>query len=74
MILLFWKKNKKKLLNIYISQITCLGYKMTNLVKYNVIRLYLIKSMRGRSQMLGKPSRGQRTWSNSWTAFKYNKL
>ena len=68
------KKNKKKLINMYISQITSLGFKMFNLIKYNTIRLYLIKSMRGRAQMLGKPSRGQRTWSNSWTSFYYNKL
>ena len=24
--------------------------------------------------MLGKPSRGQRTWSNAWTAYNYNKI
>jgi ribosomal protein S20 len=29
--------------------------------------------MRGRAQALGKPSHGQRTWSNAWTAYNYNK-
>ena len=24
--------------------------------------------------MLGKPTRGQRTWSNAWTSYNYNKL
>ena len=38
----------------------------------NIIRLYLIKSYRGRCHAFGKPSRGQRTWSNGWTAFKHN--
>jgi hypothetical protein len=23
---------------------------------------------------MGKPSRGQRTWSNAWTAYHYNKV
>jgi hypothetical protein len=23
---------------------------------------------------LGKPSRGQRTWSNAWTSYNYNKI
>jgi hypothetical protein len=32
----------------------------------------LIKSHRGRCLALGKPSRGQRTWSNAWTASRNN--
>jgi hypothetical protein len=35
-----------------------------------MIRLYLTKTTRGRSHALGKPSRGQRTWSNAWNAYK----
>ena len=42
------------------------------MIKYNLIRLYLIKSFRGRCQALGKPSRGQRTWSNSSNSKKLN--
>lgn len=35
--------------------------------------MYLIKSFRGKAQAFGKPSRGQRTWSNAWTAYLANK-
>ena len=35
-----------------------------------MIRLYLTRTTRGRSHALGKPSRGQRTWSNAWNAYK----
>ena len=59
---------------MYISQITNTNNDIYNLTKLNLIRLYLIKSFRGRAQMLGKPSRGQRTWSNAWTAYNYNKI
>ena len=40
--------------------------------RLNIIRLYLIKSYRGRCHALGKPTNGQRTWSNAWTAYNYN--
>ena len=66
-------RNKRKKINRYLSQITSLNHKLSSIIKFNIIRLYLIKSFRGRCQMLGKPSRGQRTWSNAWTAFHYNR-
>lgn len=57
-------------MNIMFSQITNINDVQSNLIRSNFIRLYLIKSTRGRSHALGKPSRGQRTWSNAWNAFK----
>ena len=59
-------------LNILFSQTSNVNSSITEVVKHNCIRLYLIKTTRGRSQALGKPSRGQRTWSNSWTAYHLN--
>lgn len=67
------EKDIQKLINILLSQITSVNNQVSEINKYNLIRLYLIKSYRGRSQALGKPSRGQRTWSNAWTAYNYNK-
>jgi ribosomal protein S13 len=65
-----FKKNKslasfhldnRKIINMYLSQITSINNSIGELVRYNLIRLYLIKTHRGRAQALGKPSRGQRT-------------
>jgi ribosomal protein S13 len=52
---------QRKIFNMYFSQFLSINNSIDELVKYNVIRLYLIKSFRGKSQSLGKPSRGQRT-------------
>lgn len=77
----FAKKNKnflhfpieqKKIINMYLSQLTSINHSRSELIRYNYIRLYLIKSFRGRCHLLGKPLRGQRTWSNAWTALKMN--
>lgn len=38
----------------------------------NLQRLVLLRTYRGRCHRAGKPTRGQRTWSNAWTPFKYN--
>jgi ribosomal protein S13 len=62
------KTNHKPILqplNIIFSQINTVNSKLEELNKLNIIRLYLIKSYRGRSHALGKPVRGQRTWSNA---------
>ena len=59
-------------LNILISQASNVNSSVLEVVKHSCIRLYLIKTTRGRSQALGKPSRGQRTWSNAWTAHHLN--
>ena len=61
-------------LNIILSQVSSVNTTPNFLKKFNIIRLYLIKSYRGRSHALGKPVRGQRTWSNSWNSYKVNTL
>ena len=61
-------------LNILFSKITSINNTVTELTRFNLLRLYLIKTTRGRSHALGKPSRGQRTWSNAWTAYNHNKV
>ncbi len=63
----------KMSINIILSKITSLNFQLAEVHKLNLIRLYLIKTHRGKAQAMGKPSRGQRTWSNAWTAYNYNK-
>jgi len=67
------EENLLKSINIFLSQFSSVNNRISEIYRYSLIRLYLIKSVRGRSHALGKPSRGQRTWSNAWTAYKYNK-
>jgi hypothetical protein len=64
----------RKIINMYFSQLTSINSSLFELLRYNMIRLYLIKSHRGRCLVLGKPSRGQRTWSNAWTAYRNNSI
>lgn len=47
--------------NIIFSQINSVNNQRPELHYLNIIRLYLIKSYRGRCHALGKPVRGQRT-------------
>lgn len=68
-----YKINMLEPLNIIFSQINSVNNNTEELKKMNIIRLYLIKSHRGRCHAMGKPVRGQRTWSNSWNSFKVNK-
>lgn len=63
----------RKIINMYFSQLININNSIDDLIRYNLIRLYLIKSFKGRAQAIGKPSRGQRTWSNGSTAYKNNK-
>lgn len=39
--------------------------KIQQLKNINVVRYFLIKSYRGKCLFVGKPSKGQRTWSNA---------
>jgi ribosomal protein S13 len=55
-------------LNRILAAISSINGTISEVIRYNIIRLYLTRSFRGRAQALGKPSRGQRTWSNAWTA------
>ena len=61
---------QRKVINMYLGQMTSVNYEISELWKYNLIRLYLIRSFKGRAQALGKPARGQRTWSNASTPSK----
>lgn len=61
-------------MNIIFSQISSINHLIYDIKKLNSIRLYLLKTSRGKAQALGKPSRGQRTWSNAWTAYFTNKV
>ena len=65
--------DSKKIINMHLARLTSINNSISELVKYNLIRLYLLKTFRGRAQAIGKPSRGQRTWSNSWNAYKCNR-
>lgn len=62
-----------KSINILLSQVSSVNNQLNEVDRYNLIRLYLIKSYRGKAQAIGKPSHGQRTWSNAWTAYNYNR-
>jgi ribosomal protein S13 len=53
--------NQRKIINMYLSQIISINSNIFELIKFEMIRLYLIKTFRGRCFALGKPSRGQRT-------------
>ena len=66
--------DQRKILNMYLSQLTSINNSIFELIKYNLIRLYLIKTFRGRCHALGKPVKGQRTWSNASTAYRCNKI
>ena len=67
-----YPKDFFRVLNVFFSQLSSVNNDYRELLRYNLIRVYLIKSFRGRAQAIGKPSRGQRTWSNAWTAYRYN--
>ena len=62
------------ILNIFFSQLTSINHIDVELHRSNLIRLYLTRTTRGRSHALGKPSRGQRTWSNAWNSYKLPSL
>lgn len=66
--------DQRKIYNMYLAQITSINHDIFESIRYSLIRLYLIRSYRGKCLALGKPSRGQRTWSNASTASKNNKI
>lgn len=66
--------NQRKIINMYLSQIISINNNIHELIKYNLIRKYLIKTFQGRCHALGKPTRGQRTWSNASTSHKHNRI
>ena len=56
-----YDKDLRKAINILLSQISSVNNQVYEIDRFNLIRIYLIKSYRGKAQALGKPSRGQRT-------------
>lgn len=61
-------------LNVIFSQINSVNGVVGSLKHLNIVRLYLIKSYKGRCHALGKPVNGQRTWSNAWNSYNVNRL
>ena len=59
-------------LNNYYSQVSSVNTTLYSLERLNIIRFYLIRSYRGYCHSLGKPVRGQRTWSNAWNSYNLN--
>lgn len=57
-------------MNVLLSHVASVNISLLDYEQKATIRYYLIKTYRGRCQALGKPSRGQRTWSNASTAFR----
>ena len=57
-------------MNVLFSHAASVNVSLFEYEQKAAVRYYLIKTYRGRCQALGKPSRGQRTWSNASTAFK----
>merc|ERR1712157_362896 len=54
-----------KTINIILSQVSHVNSTILELKKLNILRKYLIRSYQGYCHAIGKPVRGQRTWSNS---------
>jgi len=60
--------------NILLSQLSTINNQISELRLFSVIKLYLIRTYRGKSHSIGKPVRGQRTWSNAWSSYKSNQI
>lgn len=60
-------------LNLILSQITSVNTTPSAVSRLRIIKLYLVKTYRGRCHAIGKPVSGQRTWSNAWNSFNHNK-
>lgn len=65
-------KSMLSTLNIIFSQLSSINHLIKDIKKLSIVKLYLLKTTRGKAQALGKPSRGQRTWSNAWTSYFVN--
>ena len=58
---LVYKREILKSLNLIFSQLHSVNNISDELVRLNIIRLYLIRTFSGKSHALGRPVRGQRT-------------
>jgi len=68
----FSAKKLTKTINIILSQISNVNNTTMKLLELNILRKYLTKSYQGYCHALGKPVRGQRTWSNAWSSYRTN--
>ena len=59
-------------INMYLSRIISINHSVADLIRYELIRLYLIRTFRGRRHALGQPVRGQRARTNAATACRLN--
>jgi ribosomal protein S13 len=63
-------ESKTRSINVYLARIASVNDPFTSFAQAANVRYYLVKAYRGRCQAIGKPARGQRTWSNANNAFK----
>lgn len=70
--ILSWKK--KRLINIIFAKTYNVNFNLHELIRLNLIRLFLIKSYRGRCHILAKPVKSQQTWSNARSISPYSKI
>lgn len=61
----FYAKPILRAINLLLSQVSTVNNQVAELNYFTTLRLYLIKSFRGKAHALGKPVKGQRTWSNA---------
>jgi ribosomal protein S13 len=70
-------KKNKLLINILISKYSSINYTLDLNYTLVILRLYLIKTYKGKCFWLSKPTNGQRSWSNAntikFTSTKYKK-
>lgn len=69
-----YNEDEKRIVNMYFAQVTSVNHSFNEILRASSVRLYLIRSFRGKNQALGKPSRGQRTRSNANTAYKKDNI
>jgi len=69
-----YSQSTQTTINKLFSKINPFKHTIHELMRFHIIRIYAIRSYRGRAQAIGKPSRGQRTWSNAWTAYYSNSV
>ena len=67
-------KKVVKTINILLSQVNNVNSTLKDQQKLNILRKYLLRTYQGYCHAVGKPVRGQRTWSNGWNSFKCNNV
>ena len=63
-----------KSMNFLLSQLFSVNNNLFYLVKLRIIYSFLQRTYIGKCHAIGKPVKGQRTWSNAWTSFRYNNI